>query len=59
MPASTSCASTSAPTSRAQVPDLGTFYEIVPVRFVIGAADTHVHLALLVSPWSYTTYRGS
>jgi 5-hydroxyisourate hydrolase len=36
-----------------------TFYDVVPVRFVVGADDTHVHLALLLSPWSYTTYRGS
>jgi 5-hydroxyisourate hydrolase len=36
-----------------------TFYDVVPVRFVVHADDTHVHVALLVSPWSYTTYRGS
>ncbi|HEY3672149.1 MAG TPA: hydroxyisourate hydrolase [Acidimicrobiia bacterium] len=36
-----------------------TFYDVVPVRFVVRADDTHVHVAVLVSPWSYTTYRGS
>ena len=30
----------------------------VVLRFHIGA-DDHYHIPLLVSPWSYTTYRGS
>ena len=30
----------------------------VPVRFGVDGAE-HVHVALLVTPWSYTTYRGS
>jgi len=30
----------------------------VPVDFAI-AADEHYHVPLLVSPWSYSTYRGS
>jgi len=30
----------------------------VPVDFGI-AADEHYHVPLLVSPWSYSTYRGS
>ncbi len=35
------------------------FLDEVPVRFtVIGAGERH-HVPLLVSPWSYTTYRGS
>ncbi len=34
------------------------FLDQVPVRFGI-AADTHYHVPLLVSPWGYTTYRGS
>ncbi len=40
-------------------PATPTFYADVPVRFVVTPDDTHVHLALLLSPWSYTTYRGS
>jgi 5-hydroxyisourate hydrolase len=31
----------------------------VPVRFTVAAGAGHVHVPLLVSPWSYTTYRGS
>ena len=34
------------------------FLDQVTVRFGI-AADAHYHVPLLVSPWSYTTYRGS
>lgn len=34
------------------------FLDQVPVRFGI-AADAHYHVPLLVSPWGYTTYRGS
>ncbi|MCU1364830.1 MAG: transthyretin family protein [Ilumatobacteraceae bacterium] len=36
-----------------------TFFADVPVQFKVAESDTHVHVALLVSPWSYTTYRGS
>jgi hydroxyisourate hydrolase len=35
------------------------FLEVVPVRFGIAAAGTHLHVPLLVSPWAYSTYRGS
>jgi len=31
----------------------------VTLRFGIADADTHYHVPLLVSPWSYSTYRGS
>lgn len=34
------------------------FLNQVPVRFAI-TQDSHYHVPLLVSPWSYTTYRGS
>ena len=34
------------------------FLDQVTVAFGI-AADAHYHVPLLVSPWSYTTYRGS
>ena len=34
------------------------FLDQVSIRFGI-AADSHYHVPLLVSPWSYTTYRGS
>jgi 5-hydroxyisourate hydrolase len=35
------------------------FLDRVPVRFVISDANARYHVPLLVSPWSYTTYRGS
>lgn len=35
------------------------FLTTVPVRFSIADADGHYHIPLLVSPWSYSTYRGS
>lgn len=35
------------------------FLELVPIRFGIADADSHYHVPLLVSPWSYSTYRGS
>ncbi len=31
----------------------------VPVRFGIADASAHYHVPLLVSPWAYSTYRGS
>jgi 5-hydroxyisourate hydrolase len=36
-----------------------TFLDRVPVRFTIADPDAHYHVPLLVSPWSYSTYRGS
>jgi hydroxyisourate hydrolase len=35
------------------------FYDAVIVRFVVEAPDQHHHVPLLVSPWAYSTYRGS
>jgi len=35
------------------------FLDRVPVRFTIFDANARYHVPLLVSPWSYTTYRGS
>jgi 5-hydroxyisourate hydrolase len=35
------------------------FLEQVPVRFHIADADAVYHVPLLVSPWAYSTYRGS
>ena len=34
------------------------FLDVVPVRFGIGE-DAHYHVPLLVSPYGYSTYRGS
>jgi len=35
------------------------FLDTVPVRFAIADPAQHYHVPLLVSPWSYSTYRGS
>ena len=35
------------------------FLDLIPLRFGIADADSHYHVPLLVSPWSYSTYRGS
>ena len=35
------------------------FLDRVPVRFVISDAAMKYHVPLLVSPWAYSTYRGS
>ncbi|CAE6410935.1 unnamed protein product [Rhizoctonia solani] len=36
-----------------------TFYPIVEITFHLAKPDEHYHVPLLLSPWSYTTYRGS
>jgi 5-hydroxyisourate hydrolase len=35
------------------------FLDRVPVRFTIADSSQHYHVPLLVSPWAYSTYRGS
>jgi 5-hydroxyisourate hydrolase len=35
------------------------FLDTVPVRFGIADTSAGYHVPLLVSPWSYSTYRGS
>ena len=35
------------------------FLDEVPLRFAIADPAAHYHVPLLVSPWSYSTYRGS
>lgn len=35
------------------------FLNCVPLDFGVAHADQHYHVPLLVSPWSYSTYRGS
>jgi 5-hydroxyisourate hydrolase len=35
------------------------FLDIVPIRFGISDAAQKYHVPLLVSPWAYSTYRGS
>ncbi|MEM6393823.1 MAG: hydroxyisourate hydrolase [Planctomycetota bacterium] len=40
-------------------PDAGRFLATVPLVFNIEDTNQHYHVPLLVSPWSYSTYRGS
>ena len=35
------------------------FLSVVPIRFGIAEPETHYHVPLTVTPWSYSTYRGS
>jgi 5-hydroxyisourate hydrolase len=35
------------------------FLGLVPVRFGVADPGAHYHVPLLVSPWAYSTYRGS
>ena len=35
------------------------FLDRVPIRFGVADAHAHYHVPLLVSPWAYSTYRGS
>jgi 5-hydroxyisourate hydrolase len=35
------------------------FIDVVPLDFGISDAAGHYHVPLLVSPWTYSTYRGS
>ena len=35
------------------------FLDVVSIAFGVAEADSHYHVPLLVSPFSYSTYRGS
>ncbi|ATG47923.1 hydroxyisourate hydrolase [Celeribacter ethanolicus] len=35
------------------------FLDQIPIRFGINEAEIHYHVPLLLSPYSYSTYRGS
>src|SRR5258705_13571805 len=35
------------------------FLDQIPVRFSVSEPESHLHVPLLVTPWSYATYRGS
>ncbi len=35
------------------------FLDRVPIRFGVADPGAHYHVPLLVSPWAYSTYRGS
>jgi len=42
-----------------QAPPDPRFLDIVPIRFGIAEPDSHYHVPLLISPYAYSTYRGS
>ncbi len=35
------------------------FYDLIPIRFQVTDAALHYHVPLLLSPFGYSTYRGS
>jgi 5-hydroxyisourate hydrolase len=35
------------------------FLDVIPIRFGLSDERAHYHVPLLVSPFSYSTYRGS
>jgi len=35
------------------------FLDVIPIRFGICDSESHYHVPLLISPFSYSTYRGS
>ncbi|TCT12516.1 5-hydroxyisourate hydrolase [Tepidamorphus gemmatus] len=35
------------------------FLDVIPIRFGIAEPEAHYHVPLLVSPYGYSTYRGS
>lgn len=40
-------------------PETPRFLDLVPIRFGISDAGAHYHVPLLLSPFGYSTYRGS
>ena len=45
--------------TRAQGLNNPPFLDIVPLRFSVAEPETHYHVPLLCTPWSYSTYKGS
>jgi 5-hydroxyisourate hydrolase len=35
------------------------FLDVIPIRFGVADPQAHYHVPLIVSPWSYSSYRGS
>ena len=35
------------------------FLDVIPIRFGLADPQAHYHVPLIVSPWTYSTYRGS
>src|SRR5271170_4652789 len=45
--------------SKGGAPSKAPFLDIVPIRFGISDSTASYHIPLLVTPWAYSTYRGS
>ena len=45
--------------ARGVAPQEPAFLDVVVLRFGIDSAQSHYHVPLLISPYSYSTYRGS
>lgn len=45
--------------ARRNPPAPSPFLDVVPIRFTMAEPDGHYHVPLVVTPWSYSTYRGS
>jgi len=41
------------------VEENGQFLDVVPIQFVVADENSHYHVPLLVSPYGFSTYRGS
>jgi len=39
--------------------DAKAFLDVVPIVFVVNDVERSYHVPLLITPWSYSTYRGS
>ncbi len=37
----------------------GQFLDVVPIQFIVADDSAHYHVPLLVSPYGFSTYRGS
>ena len=42
-----------------RVDDVATFYDEVRIAFIVDDTSQHFHVPLLLSPFGYSTYRGS
>jgi 5-hydroxyisourate hydrolase len=43
----------------AEVAGARAFLDVVPIEFIVADAAATYHVPLLVTPWAYSTYRGS
>ncbi|MBT5569945.1 MAG: hydroxyisourate hydrolase [Alphaproteobacteria bacterium] len=41
------------------ISDTDKFLDAIPIRFTMTEANSHYHVPLLLSPYGYSTYRGS